>query len=502
MMDKTIDVGNRKQLFLDQDLCESSEGVKLTMNPAQSTGEVIIGVENPYGAEVPELRIGSYSSVLKENGKVRMWWYYNVGSPEQMNYRRVCYGESEDGINFVKPELGLIEMGGTRANNAVIGDPIQGSCVYVDPTAPPEARYKTQAKWGPFPDHGTILYFYESPDGLHWKKTHQLEIGACDTQNVVFWDDAYERYVMYTREWVRHEGPETDKKVVDPRNYRGVRRLESADLKTWENESIVWKADRTDLATFKTSTGMPPVDYYGACVYKYPEAGDFYIFLAQPFWHWKDRPEEDKWGYSPDPKNMDKRVIRLAPSTMDVRLGYSRDGKTFKRAVDRGPFLRTGPDGRFDSRMVWVMPNPVEMDDEIWIYYVGTNRDHDKFVDPAASGLLSGIGRAVMRRDGFVSADADYSGGFLTTSPLTFAGGSLELNMDASAGGYIKVELLDESGKPIEGFSADEADALTGNSVRIPARWSSKGELGKLAGKPVQLRFRMRDVKLYAFRFK
>lgn len=502
MADKIIDIGNRKQLLLDEQLCESSEGVRLTMNPARSTGEILIGVDNPYERAIPDTRIGSYSSVLKEDGKVRMWWYYNVGSPEQMQYRRVCYGESEDGIHFVKPKLGLVEMGGTKANNAVIGDPIQGACVFIDPVAPPERRYKTQAKWGPFPGTDTTLYFYASPDGIHWEKTHAIQVGACDTQNVVFWDEAYGKYVMYTREWVRFGDPDARGKVVDPRNHRGVRRLESTDLVTWNNESMVWEADEVDLATHTTSTGMPPVDYYGACVYKYPEAGDFYIFLAQPFWHWKDRPEEEKWGYSPDPKNLDKRAVRLAPSTMDVRLGYSRDGKVFERAVDRGPFLGTGPEGRFDSRMVWAMPNPIEMGDEIWIYYVGTNRDHDRFIDPAAPGLLSGIGRATMRLDGFVSADADYTGGWLVTRPLTFEGEGLELNMDASAGGFVRVEMLDAEEKPVEGFTMDESETLLGNSVRMPAGWSSENDLGTLTGTPVRLKFQMRDAKLYSFWFK
>jgi len=502
MADKIIDIGSRKQLFLDEELCESSEGVRLMMNPARSTGEILIGVDNPYETAIPDTRIGSYSSVLKEDGKVRMWWYYNVGSPEQMQYRRVCYGESEDGIHFVKPELGLIDMGGTKANNAVIEDPIQGACVFIDPIAPPERRYRTQAKWGPFPGTDTTLYFYTSPDGIHWEKTHSIQIGACDTQNVVFWDDAYKKYVMYTRDWVRFEDPGSRGKAVDPRNHRRVRRLESTDLVTWDNESIVWEADEVDLATHRTSTGMPPVDYYGACVYKYPEAGDFYIFLAQPFWHWKDRPEKDKWGYSPDPKNLDKRVVRLAPSTMDVRLGYSRDGKAFKRALDRGAFLGTGPEGRFDSRMVWAMPNPIEMGDEIWIYYVGTNRDHDKFIDPAAPGLLSGIGRAIMRVDGFVSADAGYTGGWLVTPPLMFNGEKLELNMDASGGGFVRVEMIDAEGRPVEGFTMSESETLLGNSVGMPVGWSSGNGLRTLAGKPVRLKFQMRDAKLYSFRFK
>ena len=60
--------------------------------------------------------------------------------------------------------------------------------------------------------------------------------------------------------------------------------------------------------------------------------------------------------------------------------------------------------------MVWAMPHPVRMGDEIWIYYSGANRDHDGLIDPEAEGHLSGIGRAVLRLDGFVSADAGYGG--------------------------------------------------------------------------------------------
>ena len=39
-----------------------------------------------------------------------------------------------------------------------------------------------------------------------------------------------------------------------------------------------------------------------------------------------------------------------------MRLGYSRDGVHFQRPADRRAFLRPGPPGRFDSRVVWILP--------------------------------------------------------------------------------------------------------------------------------------------------
>ena len=57
------------------------------------------------------------------------------------------------------------------------------------------------------------------------------------------------------------------------------------------------------------------------------------------------------------------------------------------------------------------MPNPIRMGDELWIYYVGLNRDENGIVDPLAERKLTGIDRAVLRLDGFVSADVGYGGG-------------------------------------------------------------------------------------------
>ena len=146
------------------------------------------------------------------------------------------------------------------------------------------------------------------------------------------------------------------------------------------------------------------------------------------------------------------------------------------------------------------MPSPIVMGDEIWIYYVGTSRDRSGQTD-ASAPMRSAISRAVMRLDGFVSADASYEGGELTTPPLRFSGNRLELNVDTSAGGGVRVELLDAEGNPLPGLSGNASPWLVGNSVRMPVVWSETSDVGALADQPIRIRFMMRDCKLYAFQF-
>lgn len=69
-----------------------------------------------------------------------------------------------------------------------------------------------------------------------------------------------------------------------------------------------------------------------------------------------------------------------------------------------------------------------------------------------------------MRLDGFVSADAPYGGGELTTLPLRFDGKTLELNVQTIVAGHVLVELL-QNDQPIPGYSADDADPIKGNFI-------------------------------------
>ncbi len=495
-----IDVGSRKQLFVDDKFIASSRGVQLIMNPpAKMNQPVLVGNEPwPAGGE-PSGGPGWYSSVIQENGKIRMWGSGSRVLPVRMAkdgpvVDLFAYAESEDGINFVGPEPQRCAYDKSKAEIGKHGG-IGGTSVWIDPKAPPPHRYKTQAKYYPPGEKYGKLYIYSSPDGFQWTFFGQAQpFDEMDTQNIMFWDEPLEKYLLYTR---KNPNRHT------PARYRVVRRHESTDLLNWSEEIFVMQADEIDKQLCQTPTPQPPVDYYGAAVFRYPDekaADSPYIMLAQTYWHWQRRPEAERKGGYPD-HTFSHEV--LSPATLDVRLMVSRDGIHFDRTGGRKSFLGVGLAGTFSSKFAWALPNPVRMGDELWIYYYGQNRDHDGFIDPAADGYLAGIDRAILRLDGFVSADAEYTGGELVTPLITFAGKRLELNFDGGAGGDVQVELLDENNKPIEGYSGEAAIALYGNSVRLPVYWgeNKNQDVSPLAGKPIKIRFQMRDCKLYAFQF-
>ena len=110
--------------------------------------------------------------------------------------------------------------------------------------------------------------------------------------------------------------------------------------------------------------------------------------------------------------------------------------------------------------------------------------------------------RFVLRTDGFVSVNASYAGGEATTKPLVFAGRELELNYSTSAVGFVRVEIQDADGRPVPGFSVDDCYEKFGDEIDGVVSWSGGSELSSLAGRPVRLRFALKDADLYAFRFR
>lgn len=89
----------------------------------------------------------------------------------------------------------------------------------------------------------------------------------------------------------------------------------------------------------------------------------------------------------------------------------------------------------------------------------------------------------------------------MTTKPLVFAGKHLVANYSTSAAGSIRVEILDAAGKPVRGYTLADCPEIYGDSVAEVVRWKGGNDVGKLAGKPVRLRFVMKDADLYSVQF-
>ena len=426
-------VHTHKQLFVDGAWIEASENVVLTMNSPHQTGERLVVADQPWEKGA---KISCYNSVLKEDGpdgpRIRLWYDVLLDKPAGYpgDRRAVAYAESRDGIHFRKPILGLVAKDGSTQNNLVMPADLErlalaGGSVMRDenPKCPPGERYKSWAKLyakrrqgpptqggGGFPveEKGGNRMWY-SPDGLRWTLyPPPTGLRGSDTQPSWFWDKRIGRYLGYSREWVE---------LTPGRTARMVGYNESDDMLHWDNFALAIGVDEADAAvpldwgpgsgrviTEREASQIADqpgatrggdsayfaasMDVYGTGVFKYAEAEDVYFSLVPAFYHWRLR-DGNPW-----------------PDTFDVQLAVSRDGRRFQRLGGRRPFIRLGPEGSFSSKWVWAFPQPVRMGDELWIYYQGQNMDHSQRVDPKAPGRLDGISRAILRLDGFVSADA------------------------------------------------------------------------------------------------
>jgi hypothetical protein len=86
--------------------------------------------------------------------------------------------------------------------------------------------------------------------------------------------------------------------------------------------------------------------------------------------------------------------------------------------------------------------------------------------------------------------------------PVTFTGDELVINFATSAAGSVRVELQDAGGMPIPGFALEEAREQIGNEIERVVTWSGGSDVSALAGKPVRLRFGMKDADVYSLRFR
>jgi hypothetical protein len=110
--------------------------------------------------------------------------------------------------------------------------------------------------------------------------------------------------------------------------------------------------------------------------------------------------------------------------------------------------------------------------------------------------------RHSIRIDGFVSVQAPAAGGQLVTKPIVFDGKQLVMNFATSAAGSIQVEIQDNDGKPIPDFTLADSPEVFGDDIERTVTWKGGADISRLAGKPIRLRFVLKDADLYSIRFR
>jgi len=486
-----VSVGLQKQLMVDDYVVAKKENVTRALGKVKKYGIVLEPTlptdfipppgqrreedyerdlksgKKPNGSPVA-LDFGYYLSVLRNerDDKFQMWY---------MAWRLagVGYAESKDGIHWTKP---LVGEGGK--DNIVHHS--QGFSCTIDPTLPwghPE-KYKGA---GDFQNSNSRVALCHSPDGIHWADYNDgkpVSHRAADTHNQLMWDPIKQQYRLLTRTDMDAGGGEKE--------WRSTRVMVHDEGNDLMKHPTAWKtvADKIavdDPIDERNRWGNPRLQFNGMTNWihegVYFGLMDVYTMGESGFFD----------GYDYETKHED--------DYMDFYIGTSRDGITFDKSwiYARKPLVPRGPAGSFDKDGIKPPSQIVTYNDEHWIYYGGMAERHYSI------GRHLNIGLAKLRLDGFVCLEAKDTPGTVVTKPFKLEGSGLEVNVDAQAG-RIQIEVLDEEGVPIPGFSGKEAaDYEVVDNLRLKPAWKDNRDLSSLTGTVVRIRFRMRNAKLYAF---
>ena len=433
-----VDIADRLQLFFDDTLLDHMAGVDLKLHRPKPR-EIAMAFDKPW--EGPSC---IYVTVFKDTDRFRMYYRASGNKHPELT----AYAESPDGIAWTRPNLGLIEFKGSKANNIIWMEKSlsHNFAAFRDtnPAAKPNERYKALA--------GLPSRALASPDGVRWHKMQEKPVltqGAFDSQNLAFYDAARGRYAAYYR--AGHKG------------VRAIRYATSQDFIHWDEHGFI------DLGDTK-----PEHLYTNATTPYFREPS---ILLAFPNRFMPHRKANAKW-----PRSGVSGSVFMA----------SRDGVHFARTFMED-FVRPGLDpANWTDRNMHVACGVVPTGkDELSVYWV------EHYGHPTVR-----LRRGTLRLDGFASVHADYARGEFLTRPLIFKGKELVVNYSTSAAGSLRFELQDPEGKPIDGFAFRQCRQIFGDHTARVVAWDDTTDLSPLAGKPVRIRVRMKDADVYSVKFR
>ena len=438
-----LDIGSRLELFVDDYVIDEISGdAKLQLHRPQPQ-EVVLTTDKPW-----EGNTSAYYTVFRDGDLYRMYYrgsHWDEVAKKAAHPEVTCYAESKDGIHWTKPNLGLYEFAGSKNNN-IVWDGIGTHCFAVfkdaNPDCPADAQYKALSRGRPKGKKG--LYAFKSPDAIHWsliKDEPVITDGYFDSQNLAFWDAHAKTYREYHRTFVN--------------GVRAIMTGTSDDFVHWTEPVLL-------------DYGNVPAQH-------------LYTNAVQPY----DRAPHILLGFPT--RYLPKEGQRVEPTLM-----ASHDGLHFKRWLE--PIIpEEAPQDRGGNRsnyMTWGLVQLPGNDNEYSVYAT----------EAYYTGPDSRVRRFTFRSDGFVSLRGGPESGALVTKPLRFIGDQLQLNLTTRERGSVRVELQSAAGEPLDGFSLDDCQPLAGASLARTVSWKG-GDLSKLVGQAIRIRFVVHDADVYSFRF-
>ncbi len=435
-----VNIGYERQLFVDDLLID------------RAAGDAYINIETPVKQEAVfkfnkswERGDAVYHNIVKmPDGKYRM--YYKAYS----GLRRMCYIESDDGLNWTRPELETNIQNGEKTNIVTTEESSPDNLfVFYDtnPLCLDSRRLKgVYGQWG---DFLSLQYSYDGEGNLFpFGRGYGERVfgkaptsGGCyyDTLNTMYWDEYRQQYVAFVRGFHNEKGTYA-LSATFVTNYphkliRDIRVAYSKDGKVWSMPEPLKYGDDDSI------------QMYANAITPYYRSPGLYVALPTRFF------EVDG----------DKRT--------QVYFMTSRDTLNWTRTDE--PYLI--PEGADSYSYSSGEGYPC-------VGFIQTAEDEMSFYMKGRDGVPT-LYRYTLRTDGFTSA----MGTSLVTKPLTYKGDSLELNFV----GEVRVTATGADGSSVT------SKWLKGDEVSAKVDFD-----GKLPQGQVTLSFEMTEgTKLYSFKF-
>lgn len=467
------------------------QNLKLEMRSPQKHPKNPVIARGPDGA-VDDWAVQFYGSIIRhpQTGKLRAW-YCAVSKAERDDKSvpgsgkwRVAYAESDDGIAWTKPNLGLVELHGSTDNNLCRIDPHLGILnlkVLDEPDDPnPEHRYKMAAHvWTPKSKarrNGALAPFV-SADGFIWKflgEAHPVDAELPEAETVVPPLHIEPAGGLYKWDGLYHTSGQNAIPAERPYHGRVTRTSISADFANWSQASAIQsvRAHQHELLGPGKSRQGEQI-HEGNSVWN---RGNVLLGVSG-IWHgtpeWKDL-------------------------TIDLGFVICNDGVHFREAMTEWTFIERGKDGEWDQGGLLQGQGFENVGEQTWAYYGAWDPRNWESSPPRG-----GVGIAMLPRDRFADLIVDEStqgpgdyqlvetvASFLTSS-IGVETGARRFFVNADGLGKnatLKVELLDHLMNPLEGFAGDSAAIVSASGFQTPVRFGGKAEV---TGLPERVKVRV-----------
>lgn len=460
--------GARRLLFFDSDAIAERSQVTLLPPPLQKLGPVLrpdtaadsAGVSAAMGCGITRL----------DNGRTRLYYSsYSKSEPQ----RGTAMAESDDGIRWERPRLGQVRIDGQDTNRiAIEGLPDGAHLTQPSLVRLSDGRWRIYGWLGRSKPRILRYIAVESTDGIRWKAVnvdepcllHPLELSPMGGWS---WVDGPE----CERLWKESGGG--DLALLEK-----VKRLRSNDathtylmpgggfemFSVWALPNRVGSGRRMEhdnaramLRVIHRRTSEDGLIWSDPEMVLVPDEQDAwdqqFYYLAQ--YH----IEGLRLGFA--------GRYRVIDQDMDIEFLWSRDGRRWKRPM-RGPWLQRGPEGSFDSTMIYMPSHLIDRTDHWLALYSAVNMKHNR-------ARLEGVKTLhAVKIPRYRFAGLSSEGGLsarIRTAPFVIS--SNRISLDASLQGSLRAELCDAFGRSFEGMTIADAAPLTGDSEKHELRWKT-----------------------------